>query len=155
MKVEDYRADVSPADSESIPVSNDDPIDGFYDALIDGNRRLDHRFFEDSKQLQKLTRRQQRRTRRRHPRHLLTGAVVFVGDGRGFWRRNPPGSAAVRCRLFVLTRSFPLPASVDLLGCVESIARTRMHDPLHAVRRRSHRWLPLIFDRMPLLFAHC
>jgi hypothetical protein len=59
MRVPDYRAEMSAAAFEAIPADADDPIDGYYDALIDRNKRIDHRFFGESEQLQKLTRGQQ------------------------------------------------------------------------------------------------
>jgi hypothetical protein len=51
----DYRCLLSAAEFDAIPVDDDDPIDGYYEALIDQNARLDHRFFEDAKHLGELT----------------------------------------------------------------------------------------------------
>jgi hypothetical protein len=54
-----YRAEMSPAAFEAIPTDADHPIDAYYDALIDGNKRITSRFYEDHKQLRKLTQGQQ------------------------------------------------------------------------------------------------
>ncbi len=51
----DYRRVMSAADFEAIPADEDDPIDGYYEALIDRNGRIGHEFFEDVNQLKKLT----------------------------------------------------------------------------------------------------
>ncbi len=51
----DYRCVLSAADFDAIPVDDDYPIDGYYEALIDRNERLHHRFFEDAKHLKELT----------------------------------------------------------------------------------------------------
>lgn len=51
----DYRCTMSAADFDAVPVDEDYPIDTYYEALIDRNERLDHRFFEDAEQLKKLT----------------------------------------------------------------------------------------------------
>jgi hypothetical protein len=52
----DYRRVMSAAAFAAIPTHEDDPIDGYYEALIDRNERLGHRFFEDAEQLKQLTR---------------------------------------------------------------------------------------------------
>jgi hypothetical protein len=39
----DYRTKMSSAAFEAIPTDPDDPIDGYYDRLIDRNQRIDHR----------------------------------------------------------------------------------------------------------------
>ena len=51
----DYRCLMSAADFDAMPSDEDYPIDGYYEALIDQNERIDHRFFEDAEQLNKLT----------------------------------------------------------------------------------------------------
>lgn len=56
MRDADYRAEMSAAAFEAIPTDPDDPIDGYYDLLIDWNERIDHRFFEERERLQELTR---------------------------------------------------------------------------------------------------
>jgi hypothetical protein len=43
-KADDYRAGLSPAEFIAIRSHPDDPIDGYYDVLIDRNPRLDHTF---------------------------------------------------------------------------------------------------------------
>jgi hypothetical protein len=52
----DYRAEMSAAAFDAIPADTEDPIDGLYESLIDRNKRIDHRFFEERAELQKLTR---------------------------------------------------------------------------------------------------
>jgi hypothetical protein len=49
----DYHCVMSTAEFEGIPTDEDYPIDGYYEALIDRNERLGHRFFEDPEQLKK------------------------------------------------------------------------------------------------------
>jgi hypothetical protein len=46
---------MSAADFAAIPADEDYPIDGYYDALIDRNERLGHRFAEDAELLKELT----------------------------------------------------------------------------------------------------
>jgi Domain of unknown function (DUF4375) len=52
----DYRAEISAAAFDAIPADAEDPIDRLYEALIDRNKRINHRFFDDTTKLQKLTR---------------------------------------------------------------------------------------------------
>jgi hypothetical protein len=52
----DYRAQMSSATFDAIAIDVDDPIDGYYDRLIDRNKRIDHRFFEDHELLRELSR---------------------------------------------------------------------------------------------------
>jgi hypothetical protein len=51
----DYLCVMSAAELDAIPADENYPIDGYYEALIDRNERLHHRFFEDAKHLKELT----------------------------------------------------------------------------------------------------
>ena len=55
MSQADYRLPMSASDFEAIPADEDYPIDGYYDALIDGNKRIGHEFFEQPERLKELT----------------------------------------------------------------------------------------------------
>jgi hypothetical protein len=51
----DYRNAMSALEFNAIPADEAYPIDGYYEALIDRNQRLGHRFFEAVEELKKLT----------------------------------------------------------------------------------------------------
>jgi hypothetical protein len=55
MRDADYRAAMSASAFDAIQTNPDDPIDGYYNVLIDENTRIDHSFFEDHHRLQDLT----------------------------------------------------------------------------------------------------
>jgi hypothetical protein len=65
MKCEDYRAKMTPADFDAIPVDEDNPLDEYYVALIDGNKRfsgIDEEYpqgYEDIELIKQLTKGQQ------------------------------------------------------------------------------------------------
>lgn len=55
MREMDHRTEMSIADFEAIPFDPENPIDYYYDLLIDQNNRIDNRFFEEHERLQELT----------------------------------------------------------------------------------------------------
>jgi hypothetical protein len=59
MQHPDCRAPLSAADFDAIPVDEECPIDGYYEALIDRNERVPDRFLQDVPLTDELTRGQQ------------------------------------------------------------------------------------------------
>src|SRR5262245_13954115 len=55
MSGSDYRCVMSAADFDAIPVDEDYPIHGYYDALIEENGQLGYEIIEDNEELRKLT----------------------------------------------------------------------------------------------------
>jgi hypothetical protein len=51
----DRRQTMSVAEFDAIPEYENDPIDGYYEVLIDGNERISHEFYERIERLQELT----------------------------------------------------------------------------------------------------
>jgi hypothetical protein len=123
MAVVDFRAEMSPAAFEAIPTDADEPIDGYYDALIDRNKRVDHRFFEDSEQLQKLTRGQQLLIRL----GTFDSQVKNGGITQFFW--NCPDSI------------FEVADDIEFLGVTELLGNYER--ALEALVGKKDRWLAL------------
>jgi hypothetical protein len=46
---------MSAAEFDAIPADDEDPIEGYYDALIDRNRRISHEVYEQPERFQELT----------------------------------------------------------------------------------------------------
>lgn len=59
MSQADYRVPMTAATFDAIPWDPEDPIDHYYEVLIDRNERIGHEFFESADRLRELTRGQQ------------------------------------------------------------------------------------------------
>jgi hypothetical protein len=123
MRELDHRAEMSSSAFEAIPIDPDDPIDGYYDQLIDQNKRIDHRFFEDHERLQELTRGQ----RLLIQLGTFDGQVKNGGITQFFW--NCPESI------------FDVAEGIEFLGDAELLANYER--ALESLVGKKDRWLAL------------